>query len=82
MKNYKRSGAAGFLCAAALFLGTGVLALGTSAFNALAAEVSGQITSCKITDDKQNVEIAFKQQWQYRRNRWQGVCVRAAYLPG
>lgn len=58
MKNYKRSGAAGFLCAAALFLGTGVLALGTSAFNALAAEVSGQITSCKITDDKQNVEIA------------------------
>ena len=55
MKNYKRSGAAGFLCAAALFLGTGVLALGTSAFNALAAEVSGQITSCKITDDKQNV---------------------------
>ena len=54
----KRSGAAGFLCAAALFLGTGVLALGTSAFNALAAEVSGQITSCKITDDKQNVEIA------------------------
>ena len=29
MKNYKRSGAAGFFCAAALFLGTGVLALGT-----------------------------------------------------
>lgn len=39
MKNYKRSGAAGFFCAAALFLGTGVLALGTSAFNALAAEI-------------------------------------------
>ena len=38
MKKYKRSGAAGFFCAAALFLGTGVLALGTSAFNALAAE--------------------------------------------
>ena len=32
--------------------------LGASAFNVLAAEVSGQITSCKITDDKQNVEIA------------------------
>ena len=58
MKNHKISGAAGFLCAAVLFLGAGIFALGASAFNVLAAEVSGQITSCKITDDKQNVEIA------------------------
>lgn len=40
------------------FLERVFLPWGTSAFNALAAEVSGQITSCKITDDKQNVEIA------------------------
>ena len=62
MRKYKGSkgaGLTGLLCAAALFLGTGILAMGTSAFDALAAEVSGQIASCKITDDKQNVEIAF-----------------------
>ena len=58
MKNHKKSGAAGFLCAAVLFLGAGIFALGASAFNVLAAEVSGQITSCKITSDKQNIEIA------------------------
>ena len=58
MKNYKISGATGFLCAAVLFLGAGIFALGASAFNVLAAEVSGQITSCKITSDKQNIEIA------------------------
>lgn len=58
MKNHKISGAAGFLCAAVLFLGAGIFALGASAFNVLAAEVSGQITSCKITSDKQNIEIA------------------------
>ena len=62
MRKYKGSkgaGLTGLLCVAALFLGTGILAMGTSAFDALAAEVSGQIASCKITDDKQNVEIAF-----------------------
>ena len=46
------------MCAAVLFLGAGIFALGASAFNVLAAEVSGQITSCKITSDKQNIEIA------------------------
>ena len=81
MKNYKRSGAAGFLCAAALFLGTGVLALGTSAFNALAAEVSGQITSCKITDDKQNVEIALNSSGSTEGTDGKGsVCAMLAAL--
>ncbi len=41
MRKYKGSkgaGLTGLLCAAALFLGTGILAMGTSAFDALAAE--------------------------------------------